>query len=702
MVDQVTKPNSVSLDQADTEIDLLSLLFTLWRGKWLIFGLTLTAILLGGYYAYAVAVPKYQASASLVLDVRGGGNVVDIESVISGVSTDEASINTELQVIRSSNLIREVVADLGLADDPEFNETLRAESSFSPSAIRRHIQNIISTEPAEILSAERELSRVVNEVRDIISASNQRNTYIFQISTKTESPEKSVAIVNALAEIYIENQIDEKFKATERAVVWLADRVRELEIELRNREDDVKALQAQGDLISPEMLEAGNQQLRDLRERLDQAQMEKAALMERLALREAAVLANDIDGILNAFNDPTLTTIARDQGASFNRSVFDARLELLMMRDHTALERAAAQEMALADSAVRQEARIATQSANLAQLTQMQREVEATRVLYESFLTRLKETTIQRGLQQADSRVLSEAEEGQYVEPRKSLILALSMMLGAMLGAAIVLVREATRNHFRTAEDMETRTGYTVLGQIPRIPIEKRNELLDYLVAKPTSAAAEAIRNLRTSVLMSNVDTPCKVIMSTSSIPGEGKTTQAIALTQNLSELGRKVLLIEGDIRRRTFNEYFKANAKGGLSALIAGEVTLEDVVVRDPRMSADVIMGDKTSINAADLFSSNRFAAFLQEAREAYDYVIIDTPPVLVVPDARVIAPLVDAIIYTVKWDSTSRSQVSEGLKQFESLNLQVTGTVLSQIDAAGMRKYGYGGKYGKTYYDS
>ena len=130
-----------------------------------------------------------------------------------------------------------------------------------------------------------------------------------------------------------------------------------------------------------------------------------------------------------------------------------------------------------------------------------------------------------------------------------------------------------------------------------------------------------------------------------------------------------------------------------------------------DPELGADVLMGEKSSVNAADLFSSDRFHEFMQHAREAYDVIVIDTPPVLVVPDARVIGQAVDAIVYSVKWDKTSKAQVEEGLRQFATANLRVTGFVLSQIDPKGMRRYGYGGKYsaygayagyGKGYYDT
>ena len=230
---------------------------------------------------------------------------------------------------------------------------------------------------------------------------------------------------------------------------------------------------------------------------------------------------------------------------------------------------------------------------------------------------------------------------------------------------------------------------------------------MEYLRSKSTSAASEAIRNLRTSILLSDVDNPPKIIMSTSSIPGEGKTTQAISLAHNLAGLDKKVLLIEGDIRRRTFSQYMENSSTGGLVSVVSGELSIEDAVVCDTGLGVDVLMGDKSSINAADLFSSTKFRNFLTAAREAYDFVIIDTPPVLVVPDARVIGHLVDSIIYTVNWDKTTKAQVLDGLRQFSSVGLRVSGLVLAQIDARGMKRYGYGdgygayAAYGKGYYD-
>ena len=348
---------------------------------------------------------------------------------------------------------------------------------------------------------------------------------------------------------------------------------------------------------------------------------------------------------------------------------------------------------------------VSAQSEELIQLQQLTREAEATRLLYEYFLTRLKETSAQQGIQQADSRILSNAViPDRAALPRKSLILTMAGALGMIFGAGFVLLRETRNNGFRSSQDLESTSGYTVLGQVPNIPARNRRPKLEYLLEKPTSAAAEAIRNLRTSVMLSNVDSPPQVIVSTSSVPGEGKTTNSLALAQNIAKMGRKVLLIEGDIRRRTLNEYFDDLPEKGIVSIVTGEATLEETIHHSDILGTDMLVGDKANINAADLFSSDKFRALILTLRERYDTIIIDTPPVLIVPDARIIAQNADVVLFTVKWDATPRKQVLEGLDMFRTGRIRVGGLVLSQINEKQMNRYGgrYGNyaAYGSNYY--
>ena len=335
-----------------------------------------------------------------------------------------------------------------------------------------------------------------------------------------------------------------------------------------------------------------------------------------------------------------------------------------------------------------------------------------------SFLTRFGEdieeqmakALLAKQLFQKDFRIYLQSSVHDRLKLDRSFLFAYYYFSTIFLISVIAFLRElfGKIQVFRTADELETSTGYPVLGQIPTIPARKRTNVLKYLTDRPTSAAAEAVRNLRTTTLLSNVDNPPQVIMLTSSLPGEGKTTLSLSLTQNLTGLGKKVLLIEGDIRRRVFAEYFDIKGKQGLLAVLSGERTLDESVVNIRQLGADILVGERSYASAADVFSSDAFREFLATARAAYDYIIIDTPPVLVVPDARIIGSSVDAILYTVKWDSTTKRRVSEGLKSFENVNLSVTGLVLGQINARGMIRYGYWdvyeayGKYRHGYYDN
>lgn len=701
-------------DDSDDEIDLLELLRTLWRGKVIIAACALVFALIGAYYAMGVAVPKYAATASLALQMRQQPMMGDIESVISGVSSDDQSMNTEVEVITSHDLIAELVREMNLTDDPEFNAELRPEPVISLSAVKGAVRSLMpaSEEAAAQESGNSEFENTIDAVQDAVTASIQRDTFIFHIRVVTWDADKSVRIANTLADLYLQDQIDNKLEATEGAVDWLSERVVNMEADIAEREDRLAELQSQSDFVSEEGLAALNMQIRDTRERISQLNQDLETARARLDGIDQAVADGDVSELLSEADDATLRRLASDASSDADLlaegSTFMSRLERVRQQISSDIDRLTSRESSLTDSLSRLETRMDEQSEEMARVQQFSRELDATRVLYQNLLTRLKETSVQQGLQQSDARVLSRAARGTLVEPKTSRIVALSMILGLMAGCGGVLLYDYTRSGFRTADDLENTTGVSVIGQIPRMPFRKRQGLLGYLRDKPTSASAEAVRNLRTSILLSDIDHPPQVIMSTSSIPGEGKTTQSLSLAQNLVGLGKKVLIVEGDIRRRTFTEYFENDTDAGVLSVLSGEKALADVVVRPPELGADVLMGEKSSVNAADVFASDRFKDFLNDLRGQYDFVIVDTPPVLVVPDARLIGQYCDAIIYSVRWDSTSKRQVIDGIRQLSSVHLKVNGLVLSQVDPKGMKRYGYGGRYGayasygSGYYDS
>ncbi|ARE40856.1 Succinoglycan biosynthesis transport protein [Rhodovulum sp. P5] len=690
-------------------IDLSAVFGILWRGKLLILAFCVMAVIAGGFYAFMVATPLYRATAVVMLETRQE-QIVDLQSVVGGLSGDTSEVNSEVEVLRARGLLGKVVDELDLVSDPEFNPTLQP-----PSPVERAKDGVkaalgLSKPPLPLPPEEatrRLRDSVISQLLRKISVRNIPQTLVFGVTAESESPEKAALIADTIVELYIVDQVSVKFEATEQATTWLSNRVAELQTELEKAEGAVKAFNAATDLVSPEALAGLERQMKEMRERIGSTREARDALKARYdrltaaqSRPEQAALAEDIQ-------------LTRDlEGAAENPDrarAFDTRFGQILTRMEMDLVRADQQLAALEASKQDLTAQIEQQGQDLITLQQLSREAEATRLLYEYFLARLKETSAQQGIQQPDSRILSNAVVPlDASSPKKGLILMMSAFVGVVAGSAMLFLKEARSTGFRTARELEAHTGYTVMGQIPVIPAKARSKILSYLTDKPTSAAAEAVRNLRTSVLLSNVDNPPQVIVSTSSIPGEGKTTNALALAHNLLGLGKSVLLVEGDIRRRTLNRYFDRMPERGIVSVLAGEVAVEDAVYHAPGFGADVLAGERTKVNAADLFASQRFRDFIKTLRSQYDAIIIDTPPVLVVPDARIIAREADTVLFTVKWDGTSKAQVDEAMRMFHNTNQHVNGLILSQISPKGMKRYGYGERYGAyagygdTYYSS
>ena len=716
----------VAKSEDSDRIDLAGILRTLWRGKlWILLcaGLFLAW---SGYKTFVATVPLYTATAEMTLQVSSPPTP-DLQAIVAGFSGDEASINTEMAVITSGELIGRLVDELNLDQDPEFNGFLEDPEARPDlvgeaiGAVRSAIGSVIRAlvpggDAATEVPSDEELAReerrgVVDSVRGAIETESSFDTYVFTISATSRDADKAALLANTLAGLYRDDQIRVKVEATERMATWLSERVGELRAELDRRQNEISDLRARSSLVSDESLQALNEQAVALRGELSEVRSAVADSEERLAALRAAA-SGDVQAKLDAARDGQLDAAAAelDPAQPGSQLRFDRRFSQILLQAEAERERGQERLDELQRSTDELSSQFEGQSSDLLALQQLEQETEATQVLYETFLTRLKEATVQESAHEADSRLLTEASPGSLIEPRPAEALALSLIFGLLAGVALVLGREFFQNTFRNAEDLEAETGRSVLGQIPRMPVRSRPETIRYLRDKPTSAAAEAVRNLRTSLLLSDVDRPPRVIMMTSSVPAEGKTTITIALAQNLAGLDKRVLLIEGDIRRRTFDAYFQDSAdhEGSLLSAVTRGQTLEEAVFRPSGMGIEVLRGERSPINAADLFSSQAFARLIEEARRIYDYVLIDTPPVLVVPDARVIAQHADAVGYVVHWDRTPKTQVEEGLRQLRSVNATVTGLVLSRIDPKGMRRYGYGGRYGpysrygRSYYES
>lgn len=669
---------------ASDTANIRQMIDVLWRGRWLLLATMAACMTVAILYSALVAERTYTARTQLVLEADNQP-LVDIQSVVSGASTEQAAINTELEIIKSRGMIEQLVDAMNLVEDSEFNSTLVTPRLLSKATIK----DLLGVGQEE-MDAEAIRNQTVSDVILAVSVAAQRNTYVFSITVTTKDPEKSQEMANRLAQIYLDDQVSNKFDATDYAIDYLSDRVSELETELRNKQNRIGDLRFETDLINQDVFEALNARAKGIRERLQDAEKKQLEFQQKIVTLSEAIQSGDQPELRQQLLNSRMLTP--------NMTVDDMRDAARNLREQVTQQQSLINTFRQSYDETQTE--LNTQRKDLQALDELERDAALTQVLYETFLGRLKEASAQIGMQKADGRILSLATPGKQVSPRITMNTALAIILGAMLGTAVILMREMrAENSIRSVDELQLLTNAPVLGEVPVMPIRTRPELLHYLLNKPTSAAAEAIRNLRTSVMMTFPTQDSQVIISTSSLPGEGKTTQSVALATHFAALGRSVLLVEGDVRRRNLDAYFGGRERAGLHAAISGSRHIQDAAFLHEETGINVLLSEGYSGSAADLYSSRSFVEFISEARRLYDIIIIDTPPILLVPDARLIGALCDIVLFTVCWDRTTRSQVSAALRQMEIIGENKIGMVLAQINMRRARGYGDGYSYSYAY---
>ncbi len=690
---------------SNREIDLIKLAASLWRGKWIILAFVLFGVCVADFYVRHIAVPLYPATAKIALKENPPEKILtDIESLMSNGPITDTGINTELVVLRSGDLVGKLVDSLDLINQPVFNPLLR-EPRLS-SQIRTQLFTLFgvaSEKPKTPRSPEEVRSIVINSVLNTMAFSNTKNTRVINISVTTTEAALSALIANKMATLYIENQIQIKLDALASATEFLSRRTSELKYDFEVLNTQLSNFSSQSELVNPDILKSQEIQLRDLRTRLG----EKAETFVEKTETQTVLLsfreAGNLQALINHADDFRLNrAFSEYRNNQISLDGLNLQVELFMLDNEVEAEREQAQLSALEASESLLAKQIEWQSQELIVLQQLERETDAARLLYESFFTRLLEMNVQLGLETADGRLISTAIQSGPSSPIKSRILSYGGAIGLMMGASFVLFWELRFSGYRSVNELRDQSGYSVLSAVPLIPVRDRKNIISYLKTKPDSMVSEAVRNLRTSILMSNLNQVKQVIMLTSSVPKEGKTILSFALAQNMVGLGKRILLIEADIRRRVHSVEIDRNNTVALLDLVAGDKKWKEVSLYVEELGFDILTATKSDKNAADIFASQRFSELLTELREYYDYIIIDSPPVLAVPDARVIGAISDANIYVVEWNKTSSAQVDQGLEMLSSIGVNTIGLVLNQIDSRKTKTYGYTGSYGYGAYRS
>ncbi|MCV6625301.1 MAG: polysaccharide biosynthesis tyrosine autokinase, partial [Cellvibrionaceae bacterium] len=318
------------------------------------------------------------------------------------------------------------------------------------------------------------------------------------------------------------------------------------------------------------------------------------------------------------------------------------------------------------------------------------------------FLQRINETSATGDLNTANARIVDPAVVPVIpAKPKKSLIAALALVVSGMFAVMCAFLLEALNNTIKTTDDIEHKLQASMLGLLPLLKKAKSGASYKAFIDSRDQGFSEAVRTIRTGIVLSSLDSPHKTLSVSSTCPGEGKTSTAISLACSLGQM-EKTLLIDADMRRPSIGRALGLDRKKpGLSALVAGTADLSDCIQPYAEGDIDVMLAGLIPPNPLELLSSKRFAQALRVLEDKYERIVIDLPPCQAVSDALAIAPLVGAMVYVVKADSTSATQVKAGLKRLRDINAPLVGVVLNQVDLDKSARY-YGADYYSGYYDS
>lgn len=729
----------------EDSIDLSVLLRMLWGGKWVILGAMLFCLTLAWFFA-SQQVPVYRATASVIFDQQQR-NIVNVEEVVADRNYERgADLQNQIEVLRSTALIERVIDTLNLGRNPEFNPAMAPPPEPGwfdwltlPPELTEMLQSMGLASPPPpppdpALQERRLRLAMIDRVRDGLQLTAVRGSTVIQIGFVAKTPNTAAQVANAIADQYIVDQLEGKLEATRSATQWLSDRVLDLQERVTVAENAVAEAEARLATDAGQTVEITQAQLTEFNAALGAARAREIELSAQVnRLRQALAEGADV-GAVPEFRRTVLIQTYREEESDLMSQM--AALRSSVGPDHPSVRRLEAQldetrrkimaeaRRVVASVAVERDAardqvaelarrvrdlegKALDQSAAAIELRQLEREAQASRLLYENFLGRLQETSQQESLQSADARVISPAEvpRGPVTDGKRRL-LAIGGVAGLVLGAGLVFLLDRLNNTFRSPALVEDQLRLPVLASIPMIPgtDNKRRKIVEHFRDKPGSALAEAIRGLRTSILFSNVDAPPKVVMMTSSTPREGKSTTAVLLALTSQQMGRKTIIVDCDLRLPAVSTLIDIDAdRPGLMAALNDPDALEDAVSTEAETGLHVLLmraGDtRPTQNAADILSSLKFRTLIERLKAEYDLVVLDTPPTLVVSDSRIVSGLVDGVVFSVKWDDTPRGAASEAVKQLHGIGAPMVGVVMTMVNEAKAAKYSYDG-YGYGYY--
>jgi len=714
------------------EPHLLDYLIILRKHQWLILTFLLTVVTVVTVATFKMK-PVYQATALVEVD-REAQNVLPFqtEDSYSEYMDAEDYIQTQMKVLQSETLALDTIRSLDLASYPEFG-------GASGSQLVR------PASPGDKRPA------ILGAFLGRLGVQRVPNSRLIEVTFSAQNPQLAARVVNAHLQNFIEQNFKSKYDATTRASGWLSSELEELRLQVEKSEDARIAYQRQNQIWQvDEKQDITTQKLADLSNAVTAAQTDLAAKeaayrmasdgnVDALAsmskngvvadlLQRKSALDESYAEAMNQYgpNFPKVQRIA-DQQKEIQKDLAKARQTVIegVRQDYeTAKQRVAL----LQDELTAQKAEANNMAEKLVQYNILEHDAKANRQLYDGLQEKLKEATISAGLRSSNIRIVDPALVPTTPSaPRKTRNILLSILVGLVGGIGLAVFREYLDNTVKSPDDIESLTGLPSLAVVPALPdsdgrhgrfsrlvgdgnapevTAPRVELLSYV--QPKSQISEAFRGLRTSLLLSQAEHPPQVILVTSALPREGKTTAAVNLAVTLAQLGDRTLLMDSDLRkpgiRRALN--LTAGKEGGLSSYLAGVSSLDDVMIPHPAISnLTALTTGPVPPSPADLLSSHRMREGLQELRRRFKFIVIDSPPIMAATDAVILSALTDGVLLVVRSGNTPKEAFTRARDLLSAVKCRLLGVVLNAVDSSApdyyysyrYYPYAYGYGYGE-----
>jgi succinoglycan biosynthesis transport protein ExoP len=739
-----SRVNEPALDDEGwiTFADLLRIVSIHWRK------IVASGIVLGGLCAIVTFfMPTIYASTALVMIDEQQNHIFDSRtdpSVLSDLPSDPSSVESQLQMLQSHALIGRVVDRLGLASDPEFNGTdqdwLVGVAGAVPAGIERVLsrlgrwtspkpqgpgaaptQNQSAPDLADKMEAQQRREHAIASARASLNAEIEGRSTVIGITFHSQSAVKAARIANAIADGYVDSLTDAKSSASEGAAKWLSDRVTKLGRQAGAADAAVQLYKAQHGLLDTSTGTAlTDQKLGDLTGQLIAAEGDRAEAQAKLARVKQLVHSGKNADVTEVVDSPLIAQLREQeatllqQKADFSSRYGDRNPKMVSLETQLNVlkqkidEEAArivgtvSNTVAVADAhvqAIRGEMAGATSTANTqnyarVKLGELAADAASAHALYQTYLDRLKQTQEQTGLKSADAHVASPASVPLApISPKSALIIGSGSIGGLLIGFLYALMADRICSGFRSLQELESITGLPVLATLPELIYARAQDAALEVVRRPHSEYSEAVRGLEIALARSYVGgRDGKVFVVLSALPGEGKTVTAVSVARRFAIYGKRVVLVDGDLRRPSVSMTLGVhNTRFDLGDYFSRRCMLDEAICADPHTSLvalPVSRGLKVS-NEDDL---SAMRALIRHLRGISDVVIIDTPPVLAVQDARLLAELSDGALFVVRWAKTSREAVLRALKLLRDFGIPLIGTSLVRAHPKYHRFYSYG----------